>query len=425
MQQPEISFIAAPQSSEAGLPTAAGRPVAGSRHRRQGSLRTLRASDPGMTTFGLAPQPSGPIVPFAPQPNLTQPPQTQVVPVAFLDLDLVIMKANAAFQQLIRGVQSIQGVRLSEIARPLEGDSFQNARNRLRTEREAKDPSYLPPILQGGIDPVSGITDANVEEVTRGFTDQHNRWTFRLASGTEHVLPVRVRLAKTTNYFVVLFLPALPAAQTQTEHFPPIAPGPPPQMFAPPAPGPRFQTSPPYLDPSLRVRDTLTQSAPPLQFYPYQSVGPQLMQTPTAGPSSRTYPPPDQMYPYHPPPLQYQPQYQQIPPFQSPRPSSSGNTGLPPIPERPPTAGSPGSTSHLFPVFPTTRPRSETMDSLGSHISRLRADSGATFPLPQLQSSPQRPLQTVARTSSSESVVSETGQSPKKRRKMGIDEVLQ
>lgn len=338
------------------------------------------------------------------------------------------MKANAAFQQLVKGLQRVEGVRLSDIARPSDGDSFQNARNRLREEREAKDPSYLPPILRGGIDPVIGITDANVEEVTRGFADQHHNWTFRLTSGIEHMLPVRVRLAKTTHYFVTLFLPPLPASQTQTEHFPP-AQNHPPQMFASlPAPIPHFLSNPPYLDPTLRPRDTQNYPAPPSLFYPYSGAGTPTLQAPTAGPStsSRAYPSPDQQYQFPPPPpqYQYQYQYQQLPNFHS-RPSSSGTTGgLPPISERPPTAGSSGSITHLFPSFPSTRQRSDTMDSLGSHISRLRADSGATFSLPA-QPSSQRPQQLVASTSSSESAGSEVEKSPRKRRKMGINEVLQ
>ncbi|GAB7352455.1 hypothetical protein MBLNU459_g2865t1 [Dothideomycetes sp. NU459] len=148
-----------------------------------------------------------------------------VIPTAFLDLDLVLVKVNTAFQQLIGGTQDISGVRLSDIAKPAEGDSFQNARNRLREEREAKDPSYLPPILRGGVDPVSGITDANVDEVTRGFADQHYSWTFRLATGTEQILQIRVRLAKTSHYFVTLLLPPLPSAQTLTEQISPTVHG--------------------------------------------------------------------------------------------------------------------------------------------------------------------------------------------------------
>ncbi|GAB7352454.1 hypothetical protein MBLNU459_g2865t2 [Dothideomycetes sp. NU459] len=197
-----------------------------------------------------------------------------VIPTAFLDLDLVLVKVNTAFQQLIGGTQDISGVRLSDIAKPAEGDSFQNARNRLREEREAKDPSYLPPILRGGVDPVSGITDANVDEVTRGFADQHYSWTFRLATGTEQILQIRVRLAKTSHYFVTLLLPPLPSAQTLTEQISPTVHGiTTPAFAAPPLNLPHLQATTPYLGPSHRARSSISHSSPPSPFFPYQGVG--------------------------------------------------------------------------------------------------------------------------------------------------------
>ncbi|KAI4742256.1 hypothetical protein E4T50_07307 [Aureobasidium sp. EXF-12298] len=163
-------------------------------------------------------------------------------------------------------------MRLSDIAKPLDGDSFQNARNRLREEREIREPAYLPPILQPRLDPVSGIgtTDHDVEEVTRGFADHQFAWTFRLGGGVDQTLPVRMRLAKTSVYFVTLFLPPLPPQAAEQV----MAPRPPPLMFparvaAPPlAP---FQGSPRMME----QQPGITEASPTYYSFPATDPGSQ------------------------------------------------------------------------------------------------------------------------------------------------------
>ncbi|KAI5197875.1 hypothetical protein E4T39_07040 [Aureobasidium subglaciale] len=211
-------------------------------HRKTASLRTLAAfaaeqrnkpltaRDSSTTRYGqdysLA---SGPPTGYYPPTRHLRLAPSPEVPIAFLDTDFVVLKANATFQRLFSWLQEIRGMRLSDIAKPTEGDSFQNARNQLREEREIREPAYLPPILQPRLDPVSsiGITDHDVEEVTRGFTDHLFAWTFRLGGGIDQTLPVRMRLAKTSVYFVTLFLPPLPPQISEQV----IAPQPPPVMF--------------------------------------------------------------------------------------------------------------------------------------------------------------------------------------------------
>ena len=270
-----------------GVGTSTDRPIARPGHRKTSSLRTLAAfaaeqSHQPSNSFGtsaathsqaysLGAGSSTRLPPQIRQPRLAPSPE---VPIAFLDTDFVVLKANATFQRLFSWLQEIKGMRLSDIAKPLEGDSFQNARNRLREEREVREPAYLPPILQPRLNPVAGIgtTDHDVEEVTRGFADHQFAWTFRLGGGIDQTLPVRMRLAKTSVYFVTLFLPPLPPQVTEQV----LTPQPPPVMF------PARNTAPPPAQSQESPRMVEQQpgiSEPPSTYYAF----------PTADPVHQTY----------------------------------------------------------------------------------------------------------------------------------------
>ncbi|TIA38942.1 hypothetical protein D6C78_03643 [Aureobasidium pullulans] len=420
-----------------GLGPSTGRPMARPGHRKTASLRTLAAfaaeqSHQPLNTFNASAATHGPAYSlgggsstrFAPpsrQPRLAPSPE---VPIAFLDTDFVVLKANATFQRLFSWLQEIRGMRLSDIAKPLDGDSFQNARNRLREEREVREPAYLPPILQPRLDPVAGIgtTDHDVEEVTRGFADHQFAWTFRLGGGIDQTLPVRMRLAKTSVYFVTLFLPPLPPQGT--EQIP--TPQPPPVMFParntapPPAP---FQGSPRMMEQQPGI------SEPPSTYYAFPTADP----VPQHYSHPRRYSLSEQQAAYA-QSMQYQSQHtfqqQQQPPPHQPQQM------LPPPPlsqtsdQRPGTAGSGSSSIQPSflppPIHPRqNRPRSDTMDSLGRHIqTRLRADSGATVPV--FQSSPVQQRHHIERASSEEDAEAAEGSgSPRKRRRLDINEMLQ
>lgn len=401
-----------------------------------GSLRTLRsyadASNPS-ASMG-PPQPSlGPaFVAHSREPSSTQ---GMIIPMAFLDLDLVILKANTAFNNLMGG--TVRGLRLSDIASPLEGDSFQSARNSLRAEREAKEPAYLPPIAQPGLNPATGITDQDVDGVTRGFDDQHYTWTFRLAAG-EQTLPVRARLAKTSAFFIVLFLPAFPDAHVAGIPAPvPVAAQHTQHASLPPVPPPPlFHESPPrqFTESFFTSRDVPRQTSSSPVFCTPQS----LYSTARAPPSGPTPFLPPRNYPqFETQPRYYtqpsQPQYQQAPyySFQPPLPLHPLQSAQ----ERPSTSGSASASagsgsspflapSAYFQTYTSARPRSDTLESLGRHIhNRLRADSGVTA-ASAVQSSSAQPSGDDPRSSSGESAESAHHPSPRKRRRMNLDEVL-
>jgi hypothetical protein len=407
-------------------------------HRKTASLRTLAAfagelqgtlpsSPPVAPGLGLEqpqPQPLGTASSASYPPPLRQPrlAPSPEVPIAFLDTDFVVLKANATFQRLFSWLKDVKGMRLSDIAKPVEGDSFQNARNRLREERENREPSYLPPILQPRPDPVAGIgtSDHDVEEVTRGFADHQFAWTFRLGGGVDRTLPVRMRLAKTSVYFVTLFLPPLP--QQVREHI--LTQQPPPAMF------PSHSTAPPsaFYQFNTHTFERQTGSSESLPTY-YTTSPISMPQSFSTARQSFSF---DQQQAQYPQSMYSQPQYthqqpqQMLPPppnlasVSDQRPgAASGLSGTGSIMAHP-------QASYLPPPTTRMRPRSDTMDSLGRHIqTRLRADSGATVSV--FQSSPVQQRHNTERTSSETEweVEGIARGSPRKRRRLGIDEMLQ
>lgn len=391
-------------------PTGSGlttdRPITQIRHRRGESLRLLRSQTmdfpPPSETLRTRPRAA---TQQGPPPSLF--PTASVVPVAFLDLDLVIMRANAAFQHLFSNLQEVRGRRLADIARPADADSFQVIRNRLREEREARDPAYLPPIHQPGQDPLNGLSERDVDNVTRGFQDSTYVWIFNFSSGAfglERTLPCRVRLGKTSVYFVTLALPPLPSTQipSATPH---SLPSP---VFSGYATAPALQSMPVFPDPGGpgQGRATIAQSAPPSPFF-QGNIIPATQQR-TAGPlASGSYPPPQPLIPY----LQTQYRSHQSPPFlPTPMQPIAESMGMAPI------------NDPFMPNFSTRRPSQAVLTTPEMHMQPRPPPSIASVTSSSLVQSP--PLQASGRPLSSSSD-SNAGRSPKKRRRMSIGDVLQ
>lgn len=190
----------------------AERPVAPiSRHHRGDSFRSIRSFESSPPSIAsVSPSYARPASRSWPQPRMTMPARQFAVPVAFLDLDLKILKANSTFQQLFTGLQDLRGRRLTDIARPTDTEGFTIMRNQLREEREAKDPAYLPPIFPGEHDPLASVNENDVDAVAHGFQDRQYLVTYSWPGGTEQTLATRVRLARTSIYFIVISLPPIP-----------------------------------------------------------------------------------------------------------------------------------------------------------------------------------------------------------------------
>jgi hypothetical protein len=409
------------------------RPIAATRQRRAESFRSIHSMTSEESSSYGPPTPSflpRPPVPFqtplsyqSPAYHITSPPMEPEVPTALLDLDFVILRANASFQQIMADDRDLTRTRLHEIAAPADSESFMSIRNRLRGEREARQPSYLPPIVSSGEDPLGGVLDRDVESLTRGFSDYTYQW-IQLKSGPRgaQTFPARVRLAKAATYFAVVSLPS----------FRPIERAPPPPLPPPPQQGASSYAFGPPL-PSAeeamrqRRRPSLTHSAPSSMFQPAEMAHPQPRHVHRRAPSfSRNFPPLQLQYPsqashQHPQPQHLLSSQPIIGSSLEPRilPTDPGIQtapyGQPPMPAPPPGPGL-SRDAHLLPPI---------------------AVSTAQAPAPPMPHGPSSmpPLHEPTPTSttgirrrtseSDEDGESRRLQSPRKRRRMGIDEVLQ
>lgn len=393
--------------------TTPSRPIAATRQRRAESFRSIQSmtsegsSSYGPPTPGYLPQPP---VPFQSVLTYAQPgqpgnlPQEPEVPTAFLDMNLVVLRANRPFQQIMAGGKDLTQRRLTDIAAPADPETFVMIRDSLRAERDSREPMYLPPILPSGENPVGGVSDADAERFAQGFQDRTYTWTqLQPGSGSmAQTFPARVRLAKAATYFTVVTLPS----------FRPVIERSPQPMYMP-MPYGHSMNQPFAVGPPLPVTDgqapypryTTVHSAPPPapQMFPFESGGHIIQQPPQPQaqmPSSRTYPPPQPLLPYQQPYALYQPA-----PVRSSRP---------PVAEPP---------SQAPPYTPIAAPRdlgpARDMQLPPLTSSPAGPIQGATYGIPQAESS------TAQDVSSGEDSVGRRIRSPKKRRRMGIDEVLQ
>jgi hypothetical protein len=165
--------------------------------------------------------------PYSGVPNLVY----QSLPVAFLDLDLVVQKTNQAFQDLIGFLGDACGKSLVELLEKRQHDVLQQLRTELRMERDEREPTYMAPITPVGQDPMQpvmqSVADKDVDQVSHGFTHRSTLLDFRLPNGQYQSFQTQIRLAKTSLYFVTLVV-----------HIPPRPAGPPllTKQLAPPTP---------------------------------------------------------------------------------------------------------------------------------------------------------------------------------------------
>ncbi|GAB7362677.1 hypothetical protein MBLNU230_g2986t1 [Neophaeotheca triangularis] len=385
-----------------GEQAASGRPMAQPRRSRGDSFRSIRSqTSEGSSVYGLpSPNyvPTGPMQsqygfqhPLAPPPGRPISPE---IPTGFLDLDLVFIKANRSFQQIMLGGQDVRNRRLDHVAIPADGESIQSIRNRLRAEREAREPSYLPPIVQGGQEPVLGVPERDVDQVTQGFEDRTYIWTQAQPVRDVQTFPARIRLAKAGTYFVAVTLPSFHPVEQQAQPPPPqhLPSG---HMYASPfavTPNPPESFGPP--------RQAVSQSAPPSSYFTHPGVtapAPPVMGS-TSGP--RTYPPTHAQMAH------------QAGPY-------SGYHAGPPAPTTPrlPIAEPPTEATPFTPRSAARDPI-QTMVTEGLNLPPIAASSPTGF-------KPSSGQQTEQQGSSEED--NRPGgkvRSPKKRRRMGIDDVL-
>ncbi|KAF1829306.1 hypothetical protein BDW02DRAFT_170568 [Decorospora gaudefroyi] len=222
------------------------------------------------------------VPPYGGGPNLAY----QQMPVAYLNLDLVIQKSNRGFADLVSFLGDIRGKHLGDLLEARQHESLHRLRNELREEREQREPTYMAPITPVGQDPMravmESVADQDIDNVSQGFTNRPMYLNFRLPSeGHYQSLQVQVRLAKTSLYFVTLVVcspPRLTAPPLLTQQLAPPTPRHASQTMSAPTTAPTTQFTP-----HRRRPPSSTNSAPSSPFFNFSSVRTSL---PTFSPSS-------------------------------------------------------------------------------------------------------------------------------------------
>jgi len=279
---------------------------------------------------------------------------------AFLNLDLQILKCNEAFRQMFAAGGDPRGRPLSDFIDRRHESQVQRLQNELREERSRRDPTYLPSIFPDIPEQqaVQALQDTDVNRITQGFDERRESWTYVLSDGRAEQLLSRVSLARTTIYFAVIILRRVSQPpQAQRSAFGPTSIElPAPHPAAPSAISPRsFAFLPPGPASPYGVP-----SAPASPFASFQTLGMTL----PPNTSSMTSP-------YAPPSRSDQSYFQRLAPYGVP-------TG-----ELPPTSQP-----------PTSRPRSTTLEALTSPRTgrRQRPQSLYFHPRAPAGSAPTTPL---------------------------------
>jgi len=259
---------------------------------------------------------------FTSRPDLSSGPGDMI---AFLNLDLQILKCNEPFRQFFSGSGDPRGRLLAEFVDRRQENQVQRLQNELREERSRREPTYLPSIFpdQHEQQAVQALNDTDIDRITQGYDERRESWTYVLSDGRAEQLSSRVSLARTTIYFAVIILRRIAqpsAVQRSAFGLPSMElPAPPaisPRAFGYPPPGPAS----PYGVPS----------APASPFASFQNLGMTLPPSTGAIPS-----------PYVPPSRPETSYFQRLAPY-------SGPTTDLPLTSLPPTSGPRPTTSEAL-----------------------------------------------------------------------------
>lgn len=277
--------------------------------------------------------------------------------VAFLNLDLQILKCNEAFRQQFGAGSDPRGRLLSDFIDRIHEGQVQRLQNELRDERSRREPTFLPAIFpdQQEQQAVQNLDENDVERVTQGYDERPESWTYVLPDGRREQLLSRISLARTTIYFAVIVLRriAQPSplqrsafGQPTTIELPAPVPTVPsaisPRTFQFQPPGPPSPFGPP--------------SAPDSPFATFQALGTSL--PPATGPIHSPYAAPSRSEPSY---------FQRYAPYPPPEIQLTSQ--------------------------PFARPRSTTLEALASpRTGRRRPQSLQVYPRAPVGSAPTTPL---------------------------------
>jgi len=144
-----------------------------------------------------------------------QPRFMNTAPMAFLDLEMKIIRTNQAMNNLLGNGNDVCGANLDQFV--VDKQALYNLKLRIKDEKEeVKEPSYLPPL---GMTDVPCVETADIGRLTQGYTDRAEQLTFLFPNGQMALLTINLRLARTSCFFITLVLPETmqPAPQAMAQ----------------------------------------------------------------------------------------------------------------------------------------------------------------------------------------------------------------
>jgi hypothetical protein len=158
---------------------------------------------------------------YPPTPDLTWRNEPYV---AFLNLDLRILKATDQLRSLLADRGDVRGRALEEFVDNRHMDALHRLQNELREERTQREPTFLPGIFPGEQEQqaVQQLNENDVDRITQGYTDRSDTWSFLVAHGRLEMFHCRIRLARTSIFFATLSLQrvAVPSTHAQISGYP-------------------------------------------------------------------------------------------------------------------------------------------------------------------------------------------------------------
>jgi hypothetical protein len=328
-------------------PAAQSWPLTRAHRRTNSGLRMLRAQQDSegrpLQSYSAFGSPDSTPAAMSSRPVTSYPfgigPITSNNPIAFLNMDLTVLKMNDIFKDMISAAVDGRGRSIADFLAPGHSESLQRLRTELRDERDHREPAYMPPINpRGEQEALDLVAFLDVEALTQGYTERAFEWTFKLSSSQSQVMRVAIRLAKTSIFFVALVLqPAVQPTRTQS-----------PALFSAgygPLPSSRLSGTSPITNTVTPSREhpyftgrlsPSTSSNPPSPYNfqsPQATLPPTSVQTSPYGTSPTSRPESGYFYPPPPAPSQLPTSLQNPtsrPPSATSDPMPRGRTSLPP-----------------------------------------------------------------------------------------------
>jgi len=137
-----------------------------------------------------------------------------MAPMAFLDLEMNIVRTNQAINNMLGNGNDICGRNLDNFIAINDKNNLWALKSKLKEEKEFREPSYLPPL--GSTNDVPLVDNADIGRLTQGYQDRAEFLTFHFPNGQIMTLAVNVRLARTSCFFIILMLQEGVSATPQT-----------------------------------------------------------------------------------------------------------------------------------------------------------------------------------------------------------------